>query len=223
MKKAILFTVLIIGVVASGLFALGVFPRGYSPSAAVAYARKHAYHVVGDGYFWDASQHTRHLGQGAPVPSDVTGDDCAHFVSSCIGSEPHERGGGLDVPNRAGTYGEPGAARLCNWLLTSGLAVKQSSCADLSAGDVIGYDWNSNGTIDHVALYLGNGKIAAHSESKLDCPWDFNGGHFTGTYVHIIRKPSVLTMACSGAILLAVLLTVLLVTLRWRHRVQNAS
>jgi hypothetical protein len=174
---------------------------GYIPTAAVNYARKYAYKVVSDGYFWAHTGYATYYGAGTPVPSG--GYDCAHFVSSCIGDEEHEQGGGLDVPDRAGTYGEPGANKLCTWLLNdSGVGVQKSSVDGLSAGDVIGYDWDQNGWIDHVTLYLGGGLVASHSSSQLDYPWDYNGTTFTGTYVHIVPEPATWALVCSGALIM---------------------
>src|SRR4051794_37064153 len=84
----------------------------YNRTAAVAYANANWNKVVTDGYFWINGSTANFYGAGAAVPVNVTGeaggigDDCAHYVSSCIGTP----GGGLTIPNRAGTYGEPGAA-----------------------------------------------------------------------------------------------------------------
>jgi GH25 family lysozyme M1 (1,4-beta-N-acetylmuramidase) len=144
----------------------------YDRQSAVAYALKYANYVTSDGYFWEQSYPPTYIGALTPVPSD--GVDCAHFVSSAIGDEAHEQGGGLIVPNATGTnaYGNPSASGLMNWLLNSGNAVTEASVNDLSPGDVIAYDWQSDGSIDHVALYLGNGDIAAHSVSYSGVSWD---------------------------------------------------
>ncbi len=80
--------------------------------------------VVSDGDFWINGSTFVNYGAGAAVPVNVAneaggiGDDWAlHFVSSCIGSP----GGGLTIPSRAGTYGEPGAARLDELLVGNSL------------------------------------------------------------------------------------------------------
>ena len=187
----------------------------YSPDDAVAYAHKYAYKVESDGYFWSSTSEPTYYGAGVNVPS-ATGYDCAHFVSCCIGNEPNEAGGGLNVPTSWGAcYGQPGAANLCNWLLnTSGMAEEKSSYSDLSPGDVIGYDWDGGGWIDHVAVYLGDGKVAAHSSSHDNYSWDYGGASFTGTYVHIIPEPGTLTLLCVGAIFM--------LALQWRRRIRGA-
>lgn len=151
--------------------------EGYNRQAAYNYAQKYWNKVCSDGYFFEGSYPPSYLGAESPVPSG--GFDCAHFVSCCIGSEPHERGGGLDVPSRLindpncpGCYGEPGANKLVNWLINSGNAVYKDSIDELEIGDVICYDWDNNGYWDHVVLYLGDGKIAAHSVSYWGANWD---------------------------------------------------
>ncbi len=84
----------------------------YNRQAAYDYAQKYWDEVCSDGYFWDTPGTYISLEQGTNITS-MTGYDCAHFVSCCIGNEYHESGGGLDVPSRVlPTYGEPGAAKL---------------------------------------------------------------------------------------------------------------
>ncbi len=119
-------------------------PEVYNPQSAVAYARKYANYVCSDGYFWEWSAVCANVGAGQPVPTGAScdgniGDDCAHFVSCCIGSEPNEAGGSLVVPNTSGTgaYGNPSAHGLTEWLLGSGGAVEGASVSDLSPGDLI--------------------------------------------------------------------------------------
>src|ERR1017187_323783 len=140
---------------------------------AVSYANNYARFVGSDGYFWTDGSTESNLGALTPVPTSPIGDDCAHFVSCCIGSEPHQKGGGLTITTRAPpAYGEPGAARLISTcLLAAGLATEVTSLSSLSPGDVIGWDWAGNtnmGSLDHDTVYLGNGVIAAHSASHLD-------------------------------------------------------
>jgi hypothetical protein len=95
----------------------------YNRTAAVRYANLYWDKVVSDGYFWINGSTANFYGAGQPVPVNVPGeasgigDDCAHYVSSCIGTPA----GGLTIPNRAGTYGEPGAARLDELLVGNSL------------------------------------------------------------------------------------------------------
>jgi uncharacterized protein YegL len=148
----------------------------YDADAACEYARRYYNRVCSDGYFYRESYPPTYLRAATAVPADTYGHDCAHFVSCCIGSEPHDTGGGLSVPTRIiehGDYGEPGAKRLVEWLLQEGAELR-TSVSQLSAGDVIGYDRDGNGSIDHVTLYLGGGLVAAHSQSWM--------GHWQLTY-----------------------------------------
>src|ERR1700755_2445103 len=83
----------------------------YNRTAAVNYANANWNKVVTDGYFWINGSTANYYGAGQPVPVNVPGeasgigDDCAHYVSSCIGSPTGATSGGLTIPSRAGTYG----------------------------------------------------------------------------------------------------------------------
>lgn len=145
----------------------------YDRARAVAYANEYAGYVVSDGYFWTNGSSYGNFGAHAPVPTAELGDDCAHFMSCCIGSESHLRGGGLKIPSRVPpTYGEPGVARLVNaCLIGPGYAKEVFSLSDLSPGDLIAWNWEGDTNIanlDHATLYLGNGVLASHSASCLD-------------------------------------------------------
>jgi len=137
----------------------------YNRLAAYQYAQKYWNKVCSDGYFFADSETPSMLGAGQPVPTNEEGFDCAHFVSCCIGREPRESGGGLDVPSRTLTYGEPGAQRLVNWLIRQG-ATRVARISAMVPGDVVAYDVDRNGWIEHVALYMGDGLVTAHSISR---------------------------------------------------------
>src|SRR3954467_7936903 len=157
----------------------------YNRTAAVNYANSNWNKVVSDGYFWINGSTANYYGAGAAVPVNAPneasgiGDDCAHYVSTVIGSETHEKGGGLTIPSRAGTYGEPGAARLDELLVGNSLGgygttyqygQLVSSVSLLTPGDVIGYDWDGSGAgsmsgIDHTVMYIGNNTVDAHATS----------------------------------------------------------
>src|SRR6188508_979449 len=62
----------------------------YNRTAAVAYANANWNKVVNDGYFYIDSYPATYVGAGQPVPAG--GNDCAHFVSSVLGTP----GGGFD-------------------------------------------------------------------------------------------------------------------------------
>lgn len=137
----------------------------YDRLAALQYARDYWDKVCSDGYYFANSEGPALLGAGGPLPTDEEGFDCAHFVSCCIGSEPNEPAGGLSVPSRTLAYGEPGAQRMVNWLLGQG-ATRATRISTLVPGDVVAYDADHNGWIEHVALYMGDGLVTAHSLSR---------------------------------------------------------
>jgi len=157
----------------------------YDRQAAYDYAQRYWNKVCSDGYFWDSPSTYISLPTGTDI-TGMTGYDCAHFVSCCIGSESNEQGGGLNVPSRVPpTYGEPGAARLGDWLISSGSGVEKASITELARGDVINYDWDGDGHWDHIALYLGNGKVTAHTACVWEADWQL-GAHATNyRFIHI--------------------------------------
>ncbi len=147
--------------------------NSYDRAKAVSYANNFDGYIVSDGYFWTDGSDYSYFGAGTPVPTYVIGDDCAHFCSSCIGSQPNQYDGGLTIPTRVPpTYGEPGAGRLINTVLIAhGYATEVSSLSELSPGDLIGWNWEGDPSIediDHVTLYVGNGLVASHAVSALD-------------------------------------------------------
>src|SRR5262249_38971739 len=106
----------------------------------------------------------------------------------------------------AGTYGEPGAARLDELLVgdssggygtTYQYGQLVTSVSQLTPGDVIGYDWTGNGNgsmsgIDHTVIYLGNNVIAAHATSHDAVAWNWGNTASTKTFfVHITLPDSV--------------------------------
>ena len=179
----------------------------YDRSKAVSYANNYDGCVCSDGYFWtDGSDYTFYGTNFVPVPTSVIGDDCAHFVSCCIGSEPNVRGGGMTIPSRVPpTYGEPGAGNLIYTILVGGCyATEVSSLSQLSPGDLIGWNWEglTNTSpptdIDHVTLYVGNGLLASHAVSALDAyapSWD--APPTVWHLIHIFDAPT-LNMSVSG-------------------------
>lgn len=161
------------------------FSVAYDRSAAYNYAQKYWDEVCSDGYFWNTPTTYISLSPGTDIRT-MTGYDCAHFVSCCIGNELNDQGGGLDVPSRVPpTYGEPGAAKLGDWLISSGNGVEKTSVAELEVGDVISYDWDGDGHWDHIALYLGNNEVAAHTQCVWTGNWEL-GGAADYRFTHII-------------------------------------
>jgi hypothetical protein len=178
----------------------------FDRSRAISFANNYDAYFCPDGYFWINGSDflTTNAYSFIDVPVDVTneasgiGDDCAHFVSYCIGRGPYVRGGGLQIPSRATpTYGEPAASRIVNnCLLNVGYAVEVSSLSQMEPGDVIGWNWEGDTNVndlDHVTLYTGNNHIASHAVSALDVgPAYFQNSlpDWRWHLIHILDYPS---------------------------------
>ena len=76
-------------------------------------------------------------------------------------------------------------------MIGAGIAVSESSYTSLLPGNVVGWEWNNDGTIDHVTIYLGNGELAAHATSTLDVPVSYYVGQ--AFYTHIVNKVATLS------------------------------
>jgi hypothetical protein len=172
----------------------------YDRARVISYANNYAGYVCNDGYFWTNGSDYAHFGAGAPVPTAFLGDDCAHFVSSCIGSQSALRGGGLPIPSRVPpTYGEPGAARLVQTVLIGGGYAKEvNSLDEMSPGDVVGWNWEGDtnmADLDHVTLYMGNGLVTSHAISALDVSantfFQSSEPNFVRHLIHIFDSPTI--------------------------------
>lgn len=179
----------------------------FDRSRTISYANNYAAYVCSDGYFWTNSDYPDFgfygTGVFTPVPvggglAGGVGDDCAHFVSCCIGNEPHLRGGGMSVPSRTSpTYGEPSAGDMINnILLGPGYGVEVSSLSQLEPGDVVGWNWEGETNItliDHVTLYMGNGLFSCHAASILDVDSASFGTGWVWHLIHILDYPTLWT------------------------------
>lgn len=190
---------------------VAVMPGGntnvFDRSRTISYANNYAAYVCSDGYFWTNTDYPDFgfygTGVFTPVPTGAgidggIGDDCAHFVSCCIGNEPHVRGGGMNIPSRTSpTYGEPSATDIVvDRLLDPGYAVEVSSLSQLEPGDVIGWNWEGDTNVndlDHVTLYEGNNLTASHAISAEDVgPTYFQSTSSTWVWhlIHILDFPT---------------------------------
>ncbi|MDR3460420.1 MAG: NBR1-Ig-like domain-containing protein [Verrucomicrobiae bacterium] len=184
----------------------------YDRARAVSYANNYCGYVNSDGYFWTNSWPYGAFPPGSPAPSSGLGDDCAHFVSCCIGSEPNVRGGGLTIPSRVPpTYGEPGAGRLAyTCLVVPGYATEVYSLTNLSPGDLVGWNWSGDtnlANLSHVTLYLGNGLLASHSASSLDVSADTwyqaSEPNYVRHLIHILDAPALNSFTVGKNLVLA--------------------
>ena len=143
----------------------------YNAAAAVAYAEKYAYTVCSDGYFWKSASNaaTWVLDNLFPPARELTGGwgmTARHFVSCCIGSEPHQGGGGLPIQHYPGDTSNPYGdcnAHLINQLIGNGLATQVSSLSDLVPGDIVAF--LTNAAVTHVTLYVATDTVAQHSST----------------------------------------------------------
>lgn len=128
---------------------LEIEQASYNRTAAVNYARKYAKNYRGTDY-------------GYAYPENI--GDCANFVSKSL------RAGGL----LSGPI--PGVITLVDTLEKGGFASRVNSINDLKEGDFITYDTDKATPYpyDHSAIYLGNGKVAAHTTDRLDEGWTLN-------------------------------------------------
>jgi len=175
----------------------------FDRARTISYANNYAAYVASDGYFWTNSDYPDFGYYGTnvftPVPTMDTANDCAHFVSCCIGNEPHDRGGGINIPSRTSpTYGEPGAGNIVNAVLVNpGYAVEVSSLSQLEPGDVVGWNWEGDTSVsnlDHVTLYMGNGLLASHAVSALDVDFAYFETDISVYHlIHILDYPPLWT------------------------------
>jgi hypothetical protein len=181
----------------------------YDRCRTISYANNYAGKIVTDGYYWTNGSDFGFYGPGSNLPpashlAGGLGDDCAHFVSCCVGSEPSLHGGGLTITNRVPpTYGEPGAAHIVTNLIGTGFAVEVaygtnlSDLGKLSPGDIIGWNWEGDTNIDdldHVTLYLGNYLVASHAQCVLDVSgttWFQGTEDWVWHLIHILDAPTV--------------------------------
>jgi len=130
-------------------------------------------------------------------------DDCTHFISCCIGERPGQKTGGLPIPYKqlgeppSDPYGIVRVSTMVDFLIgklnkkikyASLLAEKsedESLITKLQPGDLIAYFHKAEKQYTHMAIYLGDGKIACHTYSRSDdaaCTWDNSWNIGVGTH-----------------------------------------
>jgi hypothetical protein len=113
-------------------------------------------------------------------------DDCTNFISQALlaGGLPMEVTGRRDRgwwylgPNEQWSFSWAVAHSLRWYLESSGRAEVRPSARDLQFGDVIAYDWNGDGAIQHNTLVVGfdpDGEplVAAHTVAAWGRPWPY--------------------------------------------------
>ena len=125
--------------------------------------------------------------------SSSTGENIAAFAKKYVGY-PYTYGGttpgaGFDcsgfvyyVYNSCGIS----LSRSCSVQSTSGIAVSKDS---LQPGDIIFFNNGANGSIGHVGIYIGDGKIVHAKNSNSGITIDsINGGGYYDTYYYSARR-----------------------------------
>ncbi len=117
-------------------------------------------------------------------------EDCAHFISCCIGQPPGGGAGGLPIGRDfpSAIYGRISARRLYHDLKDNGLisviggerislsdAAARLANSELAAGDLIFYYFN-NSEPGHAALYMAGAekRITCHTYCRCDQSSDYN-------------------------------------------------
>jgi V8-like Glu-specific endopeptidase len=134
-------------------------------------------------------------------------DDCTHFISCCIGTPPGATAGGLKIRRQWGSGtenpygisrvgGDPGdPPGLIDVIKNNKLAVEVATRTDdpskialLEPGDLIAYFLVGKNIFTHLAIYLGDEKIATHTISRVDfTPWQIETtGRFKWTLLHFV-------------------------------------
>ncbi len=157
----------------------------------------------------DGPEHAR-LPDGSDIKWSDGLNDCTHFISCCIGERPGQPCGGLPIRYlQLGTppsdpYGIVRVDTMVNYLTGRPIAPPnnrrryaryveivaektsdKTHISRLQAGDLIAYFDGSK--YFHMALYLGNGKIACHTYCRSDlpeCTWE-NSWDLTALYTFL--------------------------------------
>jgi hypothetical protein len=180
----------------------------------MAYDRKNA--ILSAMGLWDRVSHDGYVAIGGPAgkrsgpPKVINGvtlapglpfseigtidqeDDCAHFVSCCLGrtrckvtvfgNDFEVLGGGLDIPSPfRPVYGQTHAGRLAGALVSKGARIiqpqfmvkeyestRKAILQHLMGGDVLCYASHDNhDSYEHSAILLGSTQIACHTKSRI--------------------------------------------------------
>jgi len=116
------------------------------------------------------------LPNGSIIGWDQGLNDCAHFVSSCLGTPPGDKGGGLPISSQFNTiYGQTSAHKLFVDLKSKNLVTvlfedrtyndAEPMLTSLQPGDLIFYHNKDYKEYQHCAIYLGGTerRITCHS------------------------------------------------------------
>jgi hypothetical protein len=142
----------------------------YDYGAAVTYASNH----------WG--------GSGAPYNNDYVnyngcGGDCANFVSQSFfkGNQVPDSHWYRYIGDQCGYSGRFRGSDvqwynnwgLRNWAINQGRGTDKGGIGGVGKGDIINYDWDQNGSFQHVAMVSdgANNLVTAHNNDHWNFPW----------------------------------------------------
>ncbi|PWK13385.1 amidase domain-containing protein [Tumebacillus permanentifrigoris] len=123
------------------------------------------------------------------------GGDCANFVSQSLraGGQPDDgswyyRNAGGSTADDAWTYAWVNNQGLRDWARNTSRGITYSDYSQLMVGDIVNYDWDWNGTYDHVTIVVqagANALIDSHNNDRYHVPYNYSssqGMSFTHLY-----------------------------------------
>ncbi|WP_134738061.1 amidase domain-containing protein [Nocardioides sp. 503] len=126
------------------------------------------------------------------------GGDCANFVSQCLfrgdqkpdGSGYWRRynGSACGYSNRwCGTDRWVNNWLLRNWTINQGRGLVSPGIGGLGYGDIVNYDWDQNGTYQHVSIVTDpvNNLVTAHNNDHYNVPWKLGDTTANHTFTHM--------------------------------------
>ncbi|MCD7828785.1 MAG: amidase domain-containing protein [Clostridiales bacterium] len=173
-----LCVVMLITAVPLSGFAYGSPVQGYNGAAAAIYAKT----------YW-SSYNSGLWGNYNPY-----GGDCAAFISQCLyaGGIPMTSSWHWHHLSKQRTNTWTVANDLKNYLISiGGREITNPSASDISVGDVIFYDWDNNGSVNHTAICTdiinGVPYIACHYNDRYTSNWRLGVSTSQGYKIHLIK------------------------------------
>ena len=126
------------------------------------------------------------------------GGDCANFVSQSLraGGQPDDgswyyRNAGGSTADDGWTYAWVNNQGLRDWARNTMRGIAYTNYAQLMVGDFINYDWNWDGTYDHVTIVVQagtNALINSHNSDRYHYPYNY-GSSQGMQYTHLYTWP----------------------------------
>jgi hypothetical protein len=126
------------------------------------------------------------------------GGDCANFVSQSLraGGQPDDgswyyRNAGGSTADDAWTYAWVNNQGLRDWARNTSRGIAYSDYSQLMVGDIVNYDWDWDGTYDHVTIVVqagANALIDSHNNDRYHVPYNYNSSQGM-TFTHLYTWP----------------------------------